>query len=308
MLAARRRYGGARPPSGTMLDVLEEAEADYGRRASGLDAGAAAAAAAEVAPPDTPRKAAICEATRERIIQALFQALQANPRRVGWGGAGRGPCVPMGRSLARAKLVSAALLEQELQLPGAALLLSPAALLPCCRYGQEPSRDAMSHAQEVEDALFARCHTKQASGCGAAGCVEGCRLGLLPGARLVPDTPCRRVGVGTCRAQPISAACDWLASAGAHRWRSPCSTADPLAPFGRSTCRRWPTRCAWRAASPAGRTSRASPPASRASWPRVRWGGRVRGGAGADSSRLHTVAAWLALAVPCPQAGGACCA
>lgn len=31
-------------------------------------------------PPDTPRKAAICEGTREKMVQAVFEALQANPR------------------------------------------------------------------------------------------------------------------------------------------------------------------------------------------------------------------------------------
>jgi hypothetical protein len=54
---------------------------------SGLALGpvAGAPASQELAlPPDTPRKAAICEATRERIIQKLFEALQANPRQVCW--------------------------------------------------------------------------------------------------------------------------------------------------------------------------------------------------------------------------------
>jgi hypothetical protein len=32
------------------------------------------------APPDTPRKAAISEGTREQMIEAIFTALHANPR------------------------------------------------------------------------------------------------------------------------------------------------------------------------------------------------------------------------------------
>lgn len=38
--------------------------------------------------PDTPRKAAICEGTRERMVQAVFEALQLNPRWVLLGPAG----------------------------------------------------------------------------------------------------------------------------------------------------------------------------------------------------------------------------
>ncbi|KAL4437454.1 hypothetical protein ABPG75_004593 [Micractinium tetrahymenae] len=147
-----RRSG--RSGSAAMLDALEAAESAYEQQAAARQAqahakrveklaslkaaansrvGAAAAAAAAAAAtqlqlvnplpvgpaewgagggerlPDTPRKAAICEGTREKMVQAVFEALQANPR-----------------------------------------------------YGSEPSRNLMHHAQAVEDALFTSSHSKQA--------------------------------------------------------------------------------------------------------------------------------------------------
>lgn len=89
VLAAAR---SGRRGSAAMMDALEAAEAAFddaeGRRGAaggslGVGSGAGAGyedAAAAPPPPDTPRKAAICEATRERIIQKVFEALQANPR------------------------------------------------------------------------------------------------------------------------------------------------------------------------------------------------------------------------------------
>ena len=138
MLSTQRRYGAARPPSSAMLDALEAAEADYERRASGLDAGAAAEAAAaaaaaelaaEVAPPDTPRKAAICEATRERIIQALFQALQANPR---WVGAGAAGASDGGGALRGARRAHSARHAEQVCIAAAVCTALLSCLLPTC--------------------------------------------------------------------------------------------------------------------------------------------------------------------------------
>lgn len=115
VLAARR---SGRSGSAAMLDALEAAEGTYERQhearklqaqAHGLQGPALQAAAShgqaggavavQVPPgapqaagpgqwgaagneraPDTPRKAAICEGTREKMVQAVFEALQANPR------------------------------------------------------------------------------------------------------------------------------------------------------------------------------------------------------------------------------------
>lgn len=96
-LTAVHRQG--RCTSAAMLDAMEAAEASFERQqaaagrsgasgATGMaglrrDAAAGGAVAAGHAlPPDTPRKAAICEGTRERMVQALFQSLQDNPRYV----------------------------------------------------------------------------------------------------------------------------------------------------------------------------------------------------------------------------------
>lgn len=80
-----------------MMDALEAAEtafeaeeageearaASLGRpgshkRSGGGGGGAAPAPAPGMQPPDTPRKAAICEGTREKMIQAVFEALRVN--------------------------------------------------------------------------------------------------------------------------------------------------------------------------------------------------------------------------------------
>lgn len=111
--------------SAAMMDVLEAAETAFESMAAaetaeaarqlgsprGLGSAAPAPPALGVGgsqPPDTPRKAAIAESTRERMIQSVFEALQANPR-----------------------------------------------------YGSEPARNLMHHAQAVEDALFTSSHSKQ---------------------------------------------------------------------------------------------------------------------------------------------------
>ncbi|KAI3429885.1 hypothetical protein D9Q98_010196 [Chlorella vulgaris] len=102
-VAAAHRQG--RSGSNDMLDVLEAAEAKFDQQhATGAGAGAdqqgspmeqksspqggqPAANTAwlhqHAAPPDTPRKAAISEGTREQMIEAIFTALHANPRYAG---------------------------------------------------------------------------------------------------------------------------------------------------------------------------------------------------------------------------------
>lgn len=100
VLATCKQLGG-RPSSSAMLDALEAAEDAYEQQQEqqrqqqqGVGAGSyvstsitsisgvgdAEALPASPRQPDTPRKAAICEATRERIIQKIFEALQTNPR------------------------------------------------------------------------------------------------------------------------------------------------------------------------------------------------------------------------------------
>lgn len=103
-VAAAHRQG--RSGSNDMLDVLEAAEAKFDQQhATGAGAGAdqqgspmeqksspqggqPAANTAwldqHAAPPDTPRKAAISEGTREQMIEAIFTALHANPRCGRW--------------------------------------------------------------------------------------------------------------------------------------------------------------------------------------------------------------------------------
>ncbi|KAI7837059.1 hypothetical protein COHA_009135 [Chlorella ohadii] len=163
VMAARRQGHNS---SSQMLDALEAAEAAFeqqeaaaeqqrqidriasikggaGPGASAAAAAAAAAAAMAVPPPDTPRKAAIApisEGTRERIISALYEALQANPR-----------------------------------------------------YCSEPSRSVMCWAQEVEDALFARSHSKQVYLAQVANAVRLART-----AENVSDIP--RIAAGEPRA------------------------------------------------------------------------------------------------------------
>lgn len=146
--------------------------------------------------------------------------------------------------------------------PHASLTLAPPLLPPpspllCCRYAAAPAREVMCHAQQVEDALFARSHSKQVRrrvvGVGWRAAVSCCH-------------PCH----------PRPAVCRQLLHPHIHHASAPCLPRPSH--HKRSTSARSATRCAWRALPPTQQTSRASPLASRARWRKVRAVQRTRQG------------------------------
>lgn len=224
VMAAHRQ---GRCTSSSMLDAMEAAEDSFQQQqqAAGGGPGATGMAADHTPQPDTPRKAAICEGTREKMVQTLFQSLQDNPRceagvRAAFAGACWSGCA--GSAACPPSFLSATVWH-----------VMPGMPVVWCRYGVEPSRSVMSLASEIEDALFASCHSKQVA--------HACSVqlhALLQGPRCTGrlHAPTRL----DCTA-PLRCTSTWSAMRCASREQ--CRT-----PW---TCRAWPA-------------------ASRAPWPRVR--------------------------------------